>query len=223
MVGPLNNDAAPARSGAATRPLKERQREERAALVLNAAQMIFAEKGYHAASIDEIAARVGISKGAVYLHFASKEALLEALIAGHITWFIGMVDAVVAEAETVRARLERILTWVYDRMSGESSPLVLELSAIGLADSVLDKRPTLRAQVARATERIGALLDEGKDTGELDTAIPTPVLVSLFVGLLSPPGFDQLLASGQYPSADLVAHVSHIFFAGLTAPSPQEA
>ena len=65
-------DTIEARTGS----LKERQREERAALILRAASDLLIEKGYHDASMDEIAARAGISKGALYLHFAGKEALL---------------------------------------------------------------------------------------------------------------------------------------------------
>jgi TetR/AcrR family transcriptional regulator, fatty acid metabolism regulator protein len=59
-----------------TRSLKDRQRKERERLILDAAEELLAEKGYHEMSIDEIAARVGVSKGAVYLHFSSKEELL---------------------------------------------------------------------------------------------------------------------------------------------------
>jgi AcrR family transcriptional regulator len=215
----MKNNAVAAQRGLATGSLKERQRAERTELILGAAQEIFVEKGFHASTIEEIAAQVGISKGAVYLHFASKDELLEALVARQITWFLGMVDDVVASASTVRARLERILAWVYGRTGGEYSPLVLELSVLGLADSVIDKRPALQAQIARATECIGALLDEGKRAGELDTAVPTPVMVAMFFGLLSPRGFAHLMVSGQCSPSELVAYVGRMFFAGFAAPS----
>ena len=217
----MQNSGVATRPVAATGSLKERQRAERAALILDAAQEIFAAKGFHAAAIEEIAAHVGISKGAVYLHYASKEALLEAIFARQIGWFIAMVDDVAAAATSVRARLEQILAWVYDRLGGEYGPLVLELGALGLPLSAIDQRPALHAQAQRATERIAALLDEGKRMGELDPAIPTPVLVATFAGLLSSPGFAQLLANGQYAPADLVAHISRIFFTGAAPPPPQ--
>ena len=51
----------------APRSLKEKQRQEREALILQAAEEVLMEKGYHETSIDEIAARVGIAKGTVYL------------------------------------------------------------------------------------------------------------------------------------------------------------
>jgi AcrR family transcriptional regulator len=219
----MQNGGVATRYSPATGSLKERQRAERATLILDAAQEIFAKKGYHAASIEEIAAHVGISKGAVYLHYASKEALLEAIFARQISGFIAMVDDVAASGTSVRVRLERILAWVYDRMGGEYGPLVLELSALGLPLSAIDQRPALHAQAARATERLAALIDEGQRAGELDAAIPTPVLVALFAGLLSSPGFAQLLASGHYAPAGLVAYVSRTFFNGAALPAPTNA
>lgn len=48
--------------------------------LLSAAAEVFAERGFHDASIDEVAERAGYSKGAVYWHFASKDDLFLALV-----------------------------------------------------------------------------------------------------------------------------------------------
>jgi AcrR family transcriptional regulator len=53
--------------------------EERRTQLLDCAQAVFFEKGYEAATINDIMARAGVSKGGFYHHFASKEELLEAL------------------------------------------------------------------------------------------------------------------------------------------------
>jgi AcrR family transcriptional regulator len=57
--------------------------------LLAAAEEVFAARGYHAASIDEIAAAAGFSKGAVYSNFDSKEDLFLALIADREQKLIG--------------------------------------------------------------------------------------------------------------------------------------
>jgi AcrR family transcriptional regulator len=49
-------------------------------LLLDAALKVFSRRGYHAASVEEIAAEAGFSKGAVYSNFSSKEDLFLALI-----------------------------------------------------------------------------------------------------------------------------------------------
>jgi AcrR family transcriptional regulator len=52
--------------------------------ILDAALAAFEARGFDAARVEDIAAAAGVSKGAVYLHFASKEALLLALIERHV-------------------------------------------------------------------------------------------------------------------------------------------
>lgn len=61
-------------------PKFRRRAEARPDEILDAALAVFTEKGFDAARVDDIASRAGISKGAVYLYFDSKEALLRGLI-----------------------------------------------------------------------------------------------------------------------------------------------
>src|SRR5947199_253172 len=56
--------------------LKEKHRREREELIIRAAEEVLQEKGYYEASMDEIAARVGIAKGTIYTHFPGKEELV---------------------------------------------------------------------------------------------------------------------------------------------------
>ncbi|HET9493982.1 MAG TPA: TetR/AcrR family transcriptional regulator [Chloroflexia bacterium] len=210
--------------GPTMRSLRERQREERAALILAVAQEVFADKGYHDASLDEIAARAGIAKGTVYLHFTSKEDLLAALIEQQIVEFLAQVDRVAGEKATVRTRLEHILLDVYTRMQERRNQVLLELNnSIGLTRSVIEKHEDLQAHITQAMERIAALLEEGKRTGELDGTVPTPIMAATFATLLTPSGYEQLLTSGQVSPAELVNYVSRIFFPGSTASQSEDS
>src|SRR5947209_12823273 len=84
--------------------LKEKQRQEREALILQAAEEVLTEKGYYETSIDEIAARVGIAKGTVYLHFPSKEDLVVAIFERDMHKLVELVDTKAAAALTTRDR-----------------------------------------------------------------------------------------------------------------------
>lgn len=53
---------------------------ERRATILAVAKVLFADRGYHGVSVDEIARRLGVSPAILYRHFASKEALYEAVL-----------------------------------------------------------------------------------------------------------------------------------------------
>ena len=63
--------------------------QERVALtrqrLLAAAATVFARRGYHAASVEEVASEAGYSTGAVYHHFKGKEDLFLALFEEHVT------------------------------------------------------------------------------------------------------------------------------------------
>src|ERR1043166_2532280 len=61
-------------------PKFRRRAEARPDEVLDAALALFIEKGFAATRVEDIAAEAGLSKGAVYLYFPSKEAILEGLV-----------------------------------------------------------------------------------------------------------------------------------------------
>lgn len=59
---------------------REREKEQRRQEILTAAEVVFFSKGYKEATVDEIAARAELSKGAVYLYFSSKEEMAAAIV-----------------------------------------------------------------------------------------------------------------------------------------------
>jgi AcrR family transcriptional regulator len=64
----------------ASEPRWRRRKEDRPAEIVAAAYSVFAEKGFAAARLDDIAARAGVSKGALYLYFETKQDLFEAVV-----------------------------------------------------------------------------------------------------------------------------------------------
>lgn len=85
------------------RSREERKAETRAAL-LDAAGRVFARRGYHAASVDEVAAEAGYSTGALYSNFEGKEDLFLALLQREIEQQAEGVAAAVAERRTLDER-----------------------------------------------------------------------------------------------------------------------
>ena len=61
-------------------PRKRLTAEQRRAAILEAAVAVFADRGYYAASIDDVATAAGISKALIYEHFASKQELYASLL-----------------------------------------------------------------------------------------------------------------------------------------------
>ena len=94
-------------------PKFRRRKAERPGEIVEAALAVFAEKGYAAARLDEIAARAGVSKGALYLYFATKEELFRAVVEQAIAPNVQQVRAMIAAhpgpiADLLRLVPERI-------------------------------------------------------------------------------------------------------------------
>jgi AcrR family transcriptional regulator len=77
------------------------------AALVGAARELFAEKGFAATTRDEIAARAGVTRGALYHHFDSKTALAAAVVAGLEDELVDRVVAAASEGEGVREQLHR--------------------------------------------------------------------------------------------------------------------
>ncbi|MCU0463766.1 MAG: TetR/AcrR family transcriptional regulator [Anaerolineae bacterium] len=110
--------------------------DERQQRVLDAAQRLFLKYGYDKTTVNDIAAEAGISKGAVYLHFKSKEAVMDALI--------------LREGQRVQADIMRRLAADPD---GGNLFNIFRYGLIGLAENEL-----MRAFYSRRREVFGDLL-----------------------------------------------------------------
>jgi AcrR family transcriptional regulator len=77
-------------------PKFRRRKADRPDEIVSAALSVFAEKGFAAAKLEDIARRAGVSKGAVYLYFETKEEVFRAVVERAISPNIGMIKAMVA-------------------------------------------------------------------------------------------------------------------------------
>jgi AcrR family transcriptional regulator len=98
-ASPASAQATPqGRRKAAARPRRINPEARRRA-ILEAALAEFAERGYAAARLDDVAARAGVAKGTLYLYFAHKEALFEQLIRSAVSPLIDRFAGLAAAAD----------------------------------------------------------------------------------------------------------------------------
>jgi len=194
--------------------LKERQRQERAALILETAANILGEKGYHETSMDEIAAQVGVAKGTLYQHFASKEDLVLALFAREIEKTQQMVDQMIQSPGTAREKLETFLIWTYQRFTRQNRQLLWTIyDTIG--KTVLEERLHIREHMGRLHPAIENIFRSGKSAGEFDPSISTAVMLTSFLSLLSPRGYELVQEREPLTAEELARQVARIFFQGI--------
>jgi len=103
----------------------QRRKDARPAEILDAALAVFAQKGFAATKLDDIAAKAGITKGTIYLYFDSKQALFEALARQSVGAQIEQVTAQLATFPGSSAELLRFVLSTMGRFAMTSDRVVL--------------------------------------------------------------------------------------------------
>jgi len=102
-------------------PRWRRRKDARPEEIITAALEVFADRGFAATKLEDVARRAGVTKGTIYLYFENKEALFKALIRQTIVPVLAKGEAI-AQAFTGSARdlFERLVR-EYWRLVGETS------------------------------------------------------------------------------------------------------
>src|SRR3712207_2353865 len=87
---------------------RDERRERTRGDLIDAADRLFVRQGFHATSVDTVAAEAGYTKGAVYSNFASKEDLFLAVYERRVEGALGEVEAAFAEEEDAERALQRL-------------------------------------------------------------------------------------------------------------------
>src|SRR6059036_4289058 len=106
---------------AVTKPRWRRRKDARPEEIISAALEVFADRGFAATKLEDVARRAGVTKGTIYLYFENKEALFKALVRETIVPVIAQGEAL-AQSFTGSARdlVERLVR-EYWRLIGETA------------------------------------------------------------------------------------------------------
>lgn len=100
---------------------------ERKASILAVAKVLFADKGYHGVSVDEIAKRLGVSPAILYKHFASKEKLYEEVLSESSAKRESYIEAILTEPTDFVSVLKRMTRIYVESVSNDPDFLRMEL------------------------------------------------------------------------------------------------
>ncbi|GAA5511662.1 HTH-type transcriptional repressor KstR2 [Deinococcus carri] len=153
------------------------------ARILTEAARLFVASGYHGVSMREVAAAVGVTKPALYHHYADKEALFLAMLEGTLDGLSRLVGHAQAQAG-VRAQLE---TLVGDLLASAPEQRV----GLQLAGELRHVSPERRAAFEDEYRRVwmgglSGLIEEASRRGELRADLPPAVLTRALLALLYP-------------------------------------
>jgi AcrR family transcriptional regulator len=161
-----------------------RRKEARPSEILEAALSVFAEKGFAAARMDDIAARAGVSKGTIYLYFPSKEAVFKALVRETVGARIGELVGLIQKHEGPTPKLLEAALRNFGQFVSASDLVVLPKIVIAEAGNFPDLARFYREEVIeRGLSVLGGIVARGIERGEF-RPIPTEHAVRLIMAPL---------------------------------------
>jgi AcrR family transcriptional regulator len=148
-------------------PRWRRRKEERPAEIIAAALESFAERGFAATRLDDIAARAGVTRGTLYLYFSSKEELFKAVVRQSIVPIIARGEEMVAQSqESSAALLAKVLLMMPTAVAGSPVSAIPKL-VISEARNFPDLAQFYLKEVIRRGRRLlTAIIARGVERGE---------------------------------------------------------
>jgi AcrR family transcriptional regulator len=103
---------------------------ERRASILAVAKVLFADRGYHGVSVDEIAKRLGVSPAVLYRHFDSKDALYEAVLNEIACHRESYVEAALSGPDDFGSVLSRMTRVYIESVARDPDYLTMEMHSV---------------------------------------------------------------------------------------------
>ncbi len=184
--------------------------------IVRQARVHFFTHGYSQVTMDDLAAELGMSKKTLYVHFASKEALMRAVIADLSQEIRASADALFGNRQLNFAeKLRGFAEGMVERLTKTNPRLLRDLQRFA---------PDLYQQVGEMREKnipyvFGRFIEEGQLAGmvrpEVDTAFAVQFFLQAMNGLVQPATMERL---GLAPR-DIAPRAIGLFFGGLLTPA----
>ncbi|HET9354936.1 MAG TPA: TetR/AcrR family transcriptional regulator [Sphingomicrobium sp.] len=154
-------------------PRWQRRAEERPSEICAAALEVFAEKGFAAAKLDEIAKRAGVSKGTLYLYFADKEELFRAVVRDTVAPNIEAVRAATATADLPFDQIARTFLARFAEVTKKVPVGAVAKMVIGESRNFPELAKVWHDQIAsRALAMLAGVIEKAQERGEVRAGDP---------------------------------------------------
>jgi len=149
-------------------PRWQRRAQERPAEICAAAFDVFAEKGFAAARLDEIARRAGVSKGTLYLYFNDKEELFRAVVRETIAPNLEAVQAILSAADMPFADIVRVFLPRFAELTNKVRVGAVAKMVIGESRNFPELAKVWHDEVvSKALGLIAGQVERAQDRGEV--------------------------------------------------------
>jgi AcrR family transcriptional regulator len=167
---------------------REREKEQRRNAILRAARKEFFEKGFRSVTVDSIARRAELSKGAIYLYFKSKEEIYAQILLRDIDKFHDRVDALLDTSKSASDNLRQYAE-VYAAFFFSDRELFRIFMNFMIQHNPVHFTPNINDHIVKSTNQtviiIEQILQMGVDRGEFPKGLDIRICRNALWGLLN--------------------------------------
>jgi len=153
------------------------KRDLRRLEITEAALKLFAKKSYHDVTMDEVAKKVGVSKGTIYLYFDSKENLYLGILENAFDALVALIESEIAKRDPAPVKLARVLKLVFQYYSENKD--VLRILTRDETHLIREHSKLTEDWRLRGVELYEKIIEKGIKEGSFKT--PNPKLTGLII------------------------------------------
>ena len=182
--------------------------------LLAEATRLFAERGFESTSVQEIVAAAGVTKGAMYHYFSSKDDLLHEIYMRVLRMQMERLFEIADGPGTVQERLHRAAADVVETTTANLDDSKIFFRSMHLLAP--ETRKSVRAERRRYHERFRDLVAEGQRSGVFSDRVPAELVVDYFFGSVHHLG-TWYNANGPLTGAQVGKHFADLLLTSLGA------
>lgn len=192
---------------------REIKGSDKRARIIDAAIKVFAERGFHTATVSEIAKAAGVADGTIYLYFKGKDDLLLRLFDEKMTELLAEARA---ELEREKSAPDKLARFIQLHLSlVERNPELASVLIVELRQSAQFLKAADRAKLAAYVDLIAEVVREGQESGQLAPGISPATVKRAIFGALDELALGWLLSGRKASLKKTAAEVAAWLVRGL--------
>lgn len=153
--------------------------------ILQSAEVLFARKGYHGTSMDDIVRESGLSKGAIYWYFESKQDIFLALSDRRLTSRMDEIKSCFSPADSAKKKLEKVAENTFGQRTENSREVFrINLEIWVEAPRIKSLQRRLENRYEKAHRLLAEIINEGVNNGEFSKDIDSDALASILLAVI---------------------------------------
>lgn len=189
------------------------RKKEKYGQILDAAQKVIAEHGFHGSQVSRIAKEAGVADGTIYLYFKNKEDILIQLFQNRLGELVEMFGGSIQESDPADMALRRICEIHFSQL--ERNVDLAYVTQIELRQSSLELRKAIGNAVKPYIRLIEHILEKGVSEGTFRQGLDVKLTRLLIFGAMDEVVTSWLISGRKYSLTGQVGNTIDFFLRGL--------